>query len=250
MTAFVLRYVRDGLILLSLLAALWQGCHLIAGDVAITSPAETLAYAGHLAVRSTTFWTHVASSARAFVLALAVAIVVGFSAGLLFALQRMAGEVGEPIFVALYSIPKVTLYPVILLFFGIGVTAKVVFGALHGIVPITLFTLNAVRSTRPVLIKTARVYRLSPLAMIRTILLPAAVPEVFTGLRVGFATTLVGTLVGEMFGALDGLGYLLMRGVGLNEVKLVLAIALYLVTLAFLVNSVLLAIDHRLHRRI
>ena len=56
--------------------------------------------------------------------------------------------------VALYSIPKITLYPILLLAFGLGMPAKIAFGAIHGIIPIALFTLNAVRNIKPVLLKT------------------------------------------------------------------------------------------------
>ena len=62
--------------------------------------------------------------------------------------------------VALYSIPKITLYPILLLAFGLGMSAKVAFGAIHGIIPIALFTLNAVRNIKPILLKTGRVLKL------------------------------------------------------------------------------------------
>ena len=83
--------------------------------------------------------------------------------------------------VALYSIPKITLYPILLLAFGLGMSAKIAFGAIHGIIPVALFTLNAVRNIKPILIKTGRVLKLGPSAMVRSILFPAAVPEIFTG---------------------------------------------------------------------
>ena len=161
----------------------------------------------------------------------------------------MSGEVFEPILTALYSIPKVTLYPVILLIFGIHMSAKVAFGTIHGIVPIIIFTMDAVRNIKPVYIKTGRLYRLDPATMARTILIPAAVPEIFTGLRVGFSLTLIGTLIGEMFGSLQGLGFVLMRAIGLHDVKMIMAVTLLLVVFAASINTILLMIDHRLHER-
>src|SRR5262249_28367291 len=115
-----------------------------------------------------------------------VALVGGLLLGLALGANRLAGEVGEPILSSLYSIPKITLYPVILLVFGLGVSAKVAFGALHGIFPVALFAIGALRNTSPVLIKTARVLRLAPVETVRTVLLPAALPEIITGLRIGF----------------------------------------------------------------
>ena len=70
------------------------------------------------------------------------------SSGLALGAHRLSGEVAEPILVALYSIPKITLYPVILLLFGLGISAKIAFGVIHGIIPVILFTMNAVRNIR------------------------------------------------------------------------------------------------------
>jgi ABC-type nitrate/sulfonate/bicarbonate transport system permease component len=64
--------------------------------------------------------------------------------------------------VALYSIPKITLYPLILLLFGLAISAKIAFGALHGIIPVIIFSMNAVRNLRPVLLRSARAIRLTP----------------------------------------------------------------------------------------
>ena len=105
-------------------------------------------------------------------------LLIGFALGL----HRLSAEAMEPMLVALYSIPKITLYPIILLAFGLGMSAKIAFGAIHGIIPVALFTLNAVRTIKPILIKTGRVLKLSPPAMVRSILFPAAVPEIFTGI--------------------------------------------------------------------
>ncbi len=123
---------------------------------------------------------------RAFVMALIPAIVSGLTIGFTLGYSRSAAQTFEPILVAFYSIPKITLYPILLLIFGLGISAKVAFGTIHGIIPIALFTMNAVRNVRPVLIKTGKVMQLSQADMVRTILFPAALPEIFTGLRVGF----------------------------------------------------------------
>ena len=120
---------------------------------------------------------------------------------------------------------------------------------LHGVIPIILFTLAAVHNTKPILIKTGRVLKLSRFQMVRWILFPAAIPEIFTGLRVGFALTLIGSLLAEMFASQRGLGYLLMNGIGLHNVELIMAVTFIIVVFAASVSSLLLYVDHRLHRR-
>ena len=91
--------------------------------------------------------------------------------------------------------------------------------------------------------------KLSPWRMVWRVLFPAALPEIFTGLRVGFALTLIGSLLAEMFASQRGLGYLLMNGIGLHNVELIMSVTLVIVVFAFAVSSLLLSIDRRLHRR-
>ena len=240
--------IRNAVVLVVGLLVFWQLMYLAIGDVAMRSPWQTLRYTAKL-VHTDLFWLHFDNTLRAFGSALAIAVVLGLAIGFALGLHRLSADAMEPMLVALYSIPKITLYPIILLAFGLGMPAKVAFGAIHGIIPVVLFTLNAVRSTRPILIKTGRVLKLGPGEMVRTILFPAAVPETFTGLRVGFSLTLIGTVLGEMFAAQHGLGYLLMNAISLYNVDVIMSVTFLLVVFAAGFNAVLLAIDRRLHFR-
>lgn len=235
-------------VLVGLLLVLWQVLHNLAGDVAMSAPVDTIRYAFDL-IASGEILPHVYTTGKAFVGALLIATVGGTIIGATLGLHRLAGEVAEPIMVSLYSIPKVILYPIILLFFGIGLGAEVAFGALHGIVPVVLFTMGAVRNIRPVFIRTARVLGLSHWVMMKTVLLPAALPEIFTGIRVGFSVAFLGTIVSEMFGSKRGLGFLLMNALGVNNVKMIMSLALIMVVFAAATNSILLVVEHRLYHR-
>jgi NitT/TauT family transport system permease protein len=243
----VLRQSADILILLAGVLALWQLLYEVAGDIALTSPWDTAVTASRLLV-TPNFWPHLQETGLAFLQGYAIAVLGGLALGLLLGVHRLSGEVTEPILVALYSIPKITLYPIILLFFGIGMPAKVAFGAIHGIIPVAIFSMNAMRTLKPVYLRTGRALRLGPWALTRTILLPAAVPEVFTGLRVGFALTLVGTLMGEMFGSQRGLGYLLMQAMGVHNMQTIMSVTLILVVFATAVSVLMMYIDRRLHQ--
>jgi len=235
-------------ILIACLLAGWQLLFWFAGSSALTSPADTVAFTLQL-VSSPSFYPHLAETAKAFAVALGIAISCGILVGFSLGLYRFAGEVAEPVLVALYSIPKITLYPIVLLAFGLGMPAKIAFGAIHGIIPVAIFTINALRNIKPILVKTGRVLDLGTFDIARSILFPAAVPEIFTGIRIGFALTLIGTLLGEMFAAQRGLGYLLMNAIGLHNIDLIMAVTLLLVMFAATVSGILLAIDRRLHRR-
>jgi NitT/TauT family transport system permease protein len=239
---------RGPLLMVAGLLAVWQGLYWIVSDVALRSPLATMAYTVTLLGRES-FWPHILESATAFAVAIAIAVSMGVTIGLALGFGRLAGQVFEPMLVALYSIPKVTLYPILLLTFGLGISAKIAFGALHGFIPIALFTINAVRNVRPILIKTGRSLNYSTNDMVWRILIPAALPEIFSGIRIGLSLTLIGTLLGEMFASQRGLGHMLMNAIGLHNIDLIMSITFILIVFAAVVSSALLVIDRRLHRQ-
>ncbi|MFC7398126.1 ABC transporter permease [Chelatococcus sp. GCM10030263] len=238
--------LRNGLTLIVTLLVLWQVLYWIVGDIALRSPLETLRYTAHL-VTTDQFWVHFAETAQAFGLALVLAVAIGLTIGFTLGLNRMIADVFEPMLVAIYSIPKITLYPILLLAFGLGMSAKVAFGTIHGVIPIALFTINAVRNVRRVYIKTGHVMGLSSADMIARIVLPAAMPEIFAGIRIGFSLTLIGTLLGEMFASQRGLGFLLMNAIGLHNVDLIMALTFLLVVVAGASSGFLLYLNKRLY---
>lgn len=237
----------QSLIVLALLVC-WQGAYAYAGSSAITSPLATIAYAASM-LQQGWFWGNAGATALALFYSLVIASLIGVLAGLGLGLWRFAGDVTEPVLAALYTIPKVTLYPLILLLFGLGLSAKVAFGVIHGVIPVTLFTLAAVKGLPPVLLRSARAMRLSPRQTLLHVLAPAVLPEIFTGLRVGFSLTLLGVLIGEMFASQKGMGFLILNGINLHNVKLTTAVVLIVVVTAILANAGLLAADKRLRRQ-
>ena len=231
----------------AVIVLLWQAVFAYAGDVAITSPVRTVAFAAGLLV-TPSFWGNVAATALAFAYSLAISAVLGISLGLVLGMRRFAGDVMEPLIAALYTIPKVTLYPVILLLFGLGVSAKVAFGVIHGMVPVVLFTLGAVKSMPPVLLRTAAALQLTPWQTAAHVVAPAVMPEIVSGLRVGFSLCLLGVLIGEMFASQRGLGFLIINGINIHNVRMTTAVTLLVVAAAVGLNGGLLWLDHRLRR--
>ena len=236
----------DGLYILAAVLLIWQALFLYAGDVAITPPDRTVLFAGEL-LTSATFWRNAEATLLAFSYALAISAICGVALGLLLGLRRFAGDVTEPILVSFYTIPKVTLYPVMLLIFGLGLSAKVAFGVIHGMIPVMLFTLAAVKNMPPVLLRSARAMRLSPVQTAATVLAPAVLPEIITGLRVGFALTMLGVLIGEMFASQRGLGFLIINGINSHDVRMTTTVAMLVVIFAVAANGALLALDRRTH---
>jgi NitT/TauT family transport system permease protein len=221
---------------------IWQALHWIAGDIAVTSPAVTVRHLGVL-MASSDFWLDVAETGLAFLYGVLISLVGGVGIGVMLGLNRTAGTVSEPILITLYSLPKVTLYPVVLLCFGLGMSAKVAFGAMHGLIPVAIFTMNAIMQIKPVYWRTAQVLRLSARQTALTVALPAVIPEILAGARIGFSLTLLGVLIGEMFASRRGLGFLITRAMGLGDIATIMAIALFLTIFAVASNVLLLQID-------
>jgi len=226
--------------------ALWQFGALTIGSDVLSSPALALKKL-YTVVTDPDFAGHLWETGRAFGTALVLALFGGLILGILLGIHRFSGEVAEPILSALYAIPKVTLYPVILLLFGLGISAKIAFGVIHGIIPVTLFTMNAVRNIRSVYFRTARSLRLTFPQLVWTIVLPATLPEIVSGFRLGFALTLLGTLIGEMFASQRGIGYMLIKAMETNDVDMLMALSVLLTVFATVASAGLLYLDRRLH---
>ena len=228
--------------------AIWQALYFYVGDSALASPLQTVEKLSVL-LRNGDFWTHVSETGRAFVLALLTAVLGGISLGIILGLGRLAGDVAEPILVTLYSVPKIVLYPLVLLCFGLGMSAKVAFGVMHGLIPITLFSMNAIRQMKPVYRRTSQVLRLTTWQTALTVIVPAILPEIISGVRLGFSLTLLGVLIGEMFASQRGLGFLLTSAINLGQIDTIMAIALLLTVFAIACNTLMMMFDRHLARR-
>ena len=238
----------DALALLLFFLALWQAVGSWTHGIAVSPPWPTVVYLAELMPQAM-FWGHVAATMAAFLLAFALSAVFGLALGLILGLRRFAGEVAEPVLAGFYTIPKVTLYPVVLLIFGLGMSAKVAFGVMHGLVPVTLLTLTAVRNLALTLIRTARVLRLPPSKTIAWVLVPACLPDIISGLRISFSLSLLGVLIGEMFSSQRGLGFLLVSGMAQHNVPLSTAVVLLIVIVAIAANTLMLRLGHRITHR-
>jgi NitT/TauT family transport system permease protein len=235
----------DYAILVFGLLVMWQLIHLAVGANVISSPIATSSRAVQL-LGDKRFWIHIESTGEAFGLAGIISIVLGVVLGLWLGLRRFAGDVADPFINTLYSIPKITLYPLILLIFGLGMSAKVAFGVIHGVFPIAIFTIGAVRNVAPIYYRTAQVMRLSSFATLATIMTPAALPEILAGIRIGVALTLLGVLIGEFFASTSGIGFALIRASEVHAVTDVLAITMLLFLFAAGVNALLRLVEGRM----
>ena len=244
----VLGSVARLLIVPAVMVALWFALAAAVGPVAVADPPSALA---EVADGFTEGWLlsalleTLAATVLGFVVATAAGLWLGFTLGL----SRFWGDVLEGPLLWLYSIPKVTLFPLFLLFLGLGLSSTVLFGAFHGVFPLTLFLMAAIRGIPPVFLQVGRVYRLNRRQVFTRIVVPETLPAMVMGIRYCFSLTFLGVILAEMFAARAGAGYELMQAISLNNVVRTFAVALTLVVVALLVNVGLLMVQSAVNRR-
>jgi ABC-type nitrate/sulfonate/bicarbonate transport system permease component len=160
--------------------------------------------------RNGELWKHTSVSLQEFAAGYVIAAVVGVVLGLLLATNQKLRDYVEPWVSFLYAVPLVAIAPLFIVAFGIGIMSKIVVIFLVSVFIILVNTEVGVLSTDPHLIEAARSFGASRMQIFRKVLLPAALPFIVAGLRLGMARGLVGVVVAELFGAKAGLGFLIL----------------------------------------
>ena len=142
-------------------------------------------------------------------LAYILSVALGVTAGLAVGSARLLRDVLSPYVIALYGIPKILVLPWIVLLLGYGTAPAVFYGAIHGLFPIMVLVMGAVRDVDRSLVTVARSFGATPLQLYWKVLLPAIVPSVLAGMRLGIVFCLLGVLVVEMFAGVRGMGHVM-----------------------------------------
>ncbi|WP_275630500.1 ABC transporter permease [Pseudomonas sp. 273] len=190
-------------------------------------------------------WQHIGASlarvAGGFAIGSFAALVIGTWVGL----SRRAEAYLEPSFQALRAIPSLAWVPLLLLWLGIDETPKVVLIALGAFFPVYLALVAGVRGVDRKWVELGRLYHLSSFALARRILLPAALPSLFTGLRGALSLSWMFLVAAELIAATRGLGYLLSDGRETSRPDIVIAAILVLAVLGKLSDGLLKAVERR-----
>ena len=175
--------------------------------------------------------------------------VIGASLALVFAawvgLSREAEAYLEPTFAGLRAIPSLAWVPLLLLWLGIDETSKIVLIAIGAFFPVYVNGVAAIRNIDRKLVEVGQMYGFSARRLTLRILLPAAMPGLFTGLRSGLSMAWMFLVAAELIAATKGLGYLLSDGRETSRPDIVLAAILALAVLGKLSYGVLAAVERR-----
>lgn len=168
-----------------------------------------------------------ATLAEAF-LGLCLGGIGGVAVGLLFGYWRNVAAVFEPIMVALNSLPRITVAPLLILWFGLGMTSKVLLSLFTVFFVIFFNTFLGVRTVDPELVKVVTVMGGSTRHVARMVVVPSVCSWIFAALRTSVSFALTGAVVGEFVGSTSGLGYRMLLAAGLLHTERVFAIMLIL----------------------
>ncbi|MEZ2407838.1 sulfonate transport system permease protein [Bosea sp. OAE752] len=232
-----------GFVLPVLLALLWEG--LVAAGIAngrlmpppsvIGRTLRDLAASGELLTHATATLSRVAAG---FGLGALAGTVLGALTGALPVARRLL----DPTLQALRAIPSIAWVPLFILWLGIFEASKVALIAVGVFFPVYLGVAAAIQGIDRKIVEVGRVFRLSRLAMVRRVLLPAILPDWITALRSGLGLGFMFVVAAEIMGASEGLGYLLVDGQQLGRPDTIIAAIISFAVLGKLADGLLVAI--------
>ena len=180
--------------------------------------------------------------AIAYIVASTLAIAVGLAMGR----SRTLFNLLEPLIEIIRPLPKPALLPPLILFMGIGSAMKITIVGLAVFFPVLINTVQGVRGIDPVMIGTARTFGYGRFQIVRKIVLPAALPFIFTGLRVSLGLGLILVVVAEMLAGTGGVGYLILDMQRTFQARAMYAWLVILACLGFSLNAGFVLLERRI----
>ncbi len=192
-------------------------------------------------------WPHVQQTLVEVLLGFAIGALVAVAAGVLLARSRLAERLLSPYLVAAQATPVLALAPLIVLWFGNGLLSKLVITTLIVFFPVAIATMVGIRGVDRRLLEMARSFRATDWQVIRRVEVPAALPSILGGMRVGITLAVIGAIVGEWAGGEKGVGVLinLARG-SLFDIPLMFAALVTLALLGVTLYLVMVLVERRL----
>jgi len=183
-------------------------------------------------------WPDLLVTVREWVTAVVLASVSGCTLGYLISRSGYAVRVFDPLLAGLYSIPAILLFPLYLLFFGLGPGSKIAIGTTIAFFPIVLNTIAGLAYVDKAYITAARSMGASDFQLFWSVMLPAAFPVVLTGLRIGCIVAFLSILGGETISSLAGLGHRIVSLAENMETSRMFSNILFAVLIAIVINVI------------
>lgn len=196
-------------------------------------------------LRSGRLWEHAEASLIRSLSGFGLAIVITIPLGLVIGWYKAVANLLNPLLEVFRNTAALALLPVFVLILGLGETSKIAIITYACAWPVLLNTISGVRTVDPLLIKSARSLGLGPLRLFQKVVLPAAVPTIFTGIRLAGAYSILILIAAEMVGAKAGLGYLINYAQYNFAVPDMYAGIITISAIGLIVNQLLVALERR-----
>jgi NitT/TauT family transport system permease protein len=193
-----------------------------------------------------TLMRHTTVTISEVLLGLALGMVVAFSLGYVLSRSLLLEQVLAPYLVASQSVPTVAIAPLLVIWVGTGTLSKVLVSALIVFFPILINTITGLRTADPGLRELMRSFKATRWQMLTKLEIPAALPVVLSGLKVGATLSVIGAVVGEFVGADRGLGFLINQGHGLYDTALMFVAVLTLAVMSIGLYTLVTLIEYGL----
>jgi len=165
---------------------------------------------------------HIWMSLQRVLTAFSLASIIGVILGLLMGWNEDAQAIVGPVFELLRPIPPIAWIPLVILWLGIEESPKIFIVFIGAVIPIVLNTQTGIKLVDPLLVKAARVMKANEFQILREVVMPAATPAIFAGLKTGLGTGWMCVLAAEMVGAKSGVGFLIIRGMESGDSALII----------------------------
>lgn len=227
--------------------AAWQALSMIVDPLFICSPWAVCQQLGAWLVDGT-LWSNTQVTLEETLLGLLFGVSAGIVTGFLLGLQPLLSKILDPFIIAVYSIPKVALAPLFILWFGFDLEMKVVVAAVTVYFLVFFNTLNGVRNVDQNLIDAVRLMGGKRRDLTFKVIIPSAMGYVLTGLHMAIPYALIGAVIGEVISENRGLGYLINNSASEFNPAGVFAALVVLTVIAILLNTVVNLLDHKTSR--
>lgn len=191
-------------------------------------------------------YQHLKVSGIEFILGYGIATFVGITFGLAFGISKVVREFLDPWLGGLYATPTVALAPLIIIWFGVELTPKIVIVLVTAVVPIILNTYTGVLNVGTEFRMLASAFSIPKFQVLFKILIPGSLPYIVTGLRLATSRAIVGIVVGEYFGSSHGIGFLLFKGFDTYDMPLMITCAVILAGTGIVLNQGILVFERRM----
>lgn len=190
---------------------------------------------------------HFAVTLQEVLIAFVLAAVIGVGLGTALGTNEFVAQGVEPVIYYISTVPKLLLYPLIILILGLGVESKIAMGFLSAIFPITVNTLTGALNVRENLIKVPRVYGASSWKIFKTVYAPSMVTHIINGFRIGGGVAIIGVILGEHYASsTGGLGVIVLRFFTELNLARMYAVLIVIFVFSYSVNRGLLAVQRYL----